>query len=80
MQPLHDLNDVGINKIRCCKLTCRFEIDIGVGTADSIVDFNSTLDISNHLHSDKINSSVFVENTKCSFVVTLLPDMHVCHH
>ena len=44
MQPLDDQRVFRINKVRRCKSTCRFGIDIGFGTADSFVDFNSTLD------------------------------------
>jgi hypothetical protein len=46
----------------------RFEIDIGVGTVDSAVNFNSALDRSylNNLPSDyKISGFVFVANANC---------------
>jgi len=44
MQSLDDQRVFRINKVRRCKSTRRIEIDIGFGTADGTVDFNSTLD------------------------------------
>ena len=33
------------NKLRRCKSTCRVEIDIGVGTAHSAVEFKSSWEL-----------------------------------
>jgi len=60
MQPLDDQRKFRINEERRCKSTCRFEIDIGFGTATalSILTRHWTDNISNNLHSDNKKSLV----------------------
>jgi len=43
MQPL-DNERLEQSNVRRCKSTCRLELEFGVGTADSAVGFNWTLD------------------------------------
>jgi len=42
-QPL-DYTNLGKTNIKHSKITCRFELDIGPGIAQSAVEYNSTLD------------------------------------
>jgi len=44
MQPLDDKGEIRTNEVRFCKSTCRIAMDVGIGIADSAVDFNWTLD------------------------------------